>query len=255
MNDRPILLLSNDDGYMAPGLRFLIDVLRPLADVLVVAPKTGQSGMSTAITVTTPLDLVLVSKEPGLTIYRSNGTPVDCIKLALNQLFKDKKPDALFSGVNHGTNSSVAIHYSGTLGAVLEGCMNGVPAVGFSLDDHAADPDFEPSRGFIHRIAEAVLQNGLPEGICLNVNIPKVPELKGIRLCRQARGKWVEEFDIRKHPRGGEYYWLMGRFQNDEPEATDTDMCAMGQGYVSVVPSQIDVTAYPMLETMKSWDL
>jgi 5'-nucleotidase len=255
MKKRPLVLISNDDGYMASGLQFLIDVIRPLADIVVVAPKTGQSGMSTAITVSTPLDLVPVSEEPGLTIYRCNGTPVDCVKLALNRFFKEKKPDALFSGVNHGTNASVAIHYSGTLGAALEGCMNAVPAVGFSLDNHVSDPDFEPSRGYIYHIAETVLEKGLPEGICLNVNIPNTPELKGIRICRQARGKWVEEFEVRKHPRGGHYYWLMGSFQNDEPEASDTDIYAMKKGYVSVVPSQIDMTAYSMLETMKSWGL
>jgi 5'-nucleotidase len=255
MEKRPLILLSNDDGFMAPGLRFLIDMLKPLGDLVVVAPKTGQSGMSTAITVKTPLDLVLVSEEPGLTIYRSNGTPVDCVKLALNILMKDRLPDVLFSGVNHGTNSSVAIHYSGTLGAVLEGCMNGVPSVGFSLDNHLADADFEPSRAFLTKIAEKVLQYGLPEGTCLNVNIPKSPEIHGIRLCRQARGRWIEEFDVRKHPRGGEYYWLTGSFQNDEPDSTDTDMHAMGEGYISVVPSQIDMTSNTLLVSMKTWDL
>jgi len=255
MEKRPQILLSNDDGYNAPGIRFLIDLLRPLGDLTVVAPKTGQSGMSTAITVQTPLDLVLESEEPGLKIYRSNGTPVDCVKLALNILFQDKHPDFLFSGVNHGTNSSVAIHYSGTMGAVLEGCMNNIPSVGFSLDDHRAEADFEPSRPFLFKIAEQVLKNGLPEGLCLNVNVPLVPKVKGIRICRQGIGKWVEEFEMRNHPRGGNYYWLMGSFRNDAPEATDTDMHALENGYISVVPSQIDMTSYPMLETMKSWNL
>ena len=255
MEKRPQILLSNDDGYMAPGIRFLIDLLRPLGDLTVVAPKTGQSGMSTAITVQTPLDIVLVTDEPGLKIYRSNGTPVDCVKLALNILFPERLPDLLFSGVNHGTNSSVAIHYSGTMGAVLEGCMNGIPSVGFSLDDHRMEDDFEPARPFLFKIAEQLLKHGLPVGTCLNVNIPLVPEINGIRLCRQANGKWVEEFEMRKHPRGGEYYWLMGSFRNEEPEAADSDMFALGQGYISVVPSQIDMTAYPLLEAMKSWDL
>lgn len=255
MEKRPQILLSNDDGYMAPGIRFLIDLLRPLGDLTVVAPKTGQSGMSTAITVQTPLDLVLVSEEPGLRIYRSNGTPVDCVKLALNILFSEKHPDFLFSGVNHGTNSSVAIHYSGTMGAVLEGCMNQIPSVGFSLDDHRAEADFEPARPFLFKIAEQVLKNGLPEGVCLNVNVPLTDEVKGIRVCRQGIGKWVEEFEMRSHPRGGNYYWLMGSFRNDAPEATDTDMSALEGGYISVVPSQIDMTSYPMLESMKSWDL
>jgi 5'-nucleotidase len=255
MNERPLILISNDDGFLAPGLRYLIDVLRPLGDLVVVAPKTGQSGMSTAITVSTPLDLVLVSKEPGLAIYRSNGTPVDCVKLALNILMHDRLPDIVFSGVNHGSNSSVAIHYSGTLGAVLEACMSGIPAVGFSLDNHLMDADFEPSRPFLTNIAEQVIKHGLPSGFCLNVNIPNVPEIKGVRLCRQAKGRWVEEFEVRKHPRGGEYYWLMGEFRNDEFEADDTDMFAMGEGYISVVPSQIDMTAYSLMDDMKTWDL
>ncbi|MEA4839628.1 MAG: 5'/3'-nucleotidase SurE [Bacteroidales bacterium] len=255
MKKRPLILLSNDDGYMAPGILFLIDILRPLGDLVVVAPNTGQSGMSAAITVKTPLLLNLVSKEEGLTVYKSTGTPVDCVKLALNQVFTERKPDAAFSGINHGTNSSVAIHYSGTLGAVMEACMNGIPAVGFSLDDHSSNADFEPARAYMEKIARAVLKNGLPEGHCLNVNIPAIPELKGIRLCRQARGRWVEEFDKRKHPQGGNYYWLTGNFHNDEPEAEDTDMFAMKEGYISVVPSNIDMTAYSFMERMKGWNL
>jgi|GEM_PF-10677 5''/3''-nucleotidase SurE len=255
MKKRPLILLSNDDGYTAPGIVFLIDVLRPYADLVVVAPQSGRSGMSGAITVKVPLNLILVSEEEGLSIYRSNGTPVDCVKLALNQLFTDIKPDLVLSGINHGTNSSVAIHYSGTLGAVMEACMNGIPAIGLSLDDHKIDADFEPARKYIEKIARLVLEKGLPEGHCLNVNIPAIPELKGIRLCRQARGRWVEEFDMREHPNGGNYYWLTGHFQNDEPLAEDTDMYAMNEGFISVVPSQIDMTAYRLLETMKSWDL
>ncbi|MDD2612727.1 MAG: 5'/3'-nucleotidase SurE [Bacteroidales bacterium] len=255
MKKRPLILLSNDDGYMAPGILFLIDILRPLGDLVVVAPNIGQSGMSAAITVKTPLLLNLVSKEEGLTVYKSTGTPVDCVKLALDQVFTERKPDAAFSGINHGTNSSVAIHYSGTLGAVMEACMNGIPAVGFSLDDHSSDADFEPARAYMEKIARAVLKNGLPEGHCLNVNIPAISELKGIRLCRQARGRWVEEFDKRKHPQGGNYYWLTGNFHNDEPEAEDTDMFAMKEGYISVVPSNIDMTAYSFMERMKGWNL
>jgi 5'-nucleotidase len=149
----------------------------------------------------------------------------------------------------------VAIQYSGTLGAVLEACMNGIPAIGLSLDDHDLNADFEPSGPFIEKIARQVLEKGLPEGHCLNVNIPAIPELKGIRICRQARGRWIEEFDKRKHPNGGYYFWLTGNFHNDEPFAEDTDMFAMSQGFISVVPSKIDMTAYPLLESMKTWDI
>jgi len=255
MEKRPLILLSNDDGFRAPGIRFLIDVLRPLGDLVVVAPQSGRSGMSAAITVVTPLDLISVLKEEGLAVYRSNGTPVDCVKLAMNELFRDRKPDAFFSGINHGTNVSVAIHYSGTLGAVIEACLNGVPSVGLSLDDHSKDADFGPSRPYIVQIAKQVLEHGLPEGQCLNVNIPAIPVLKGVKLCRQARGRWVEEFDKRKHPHGGNYYWLTGNFRDDEPLSKDTDMCALKEGYISIVPSQIDMTSYSLLKAMKSWDL
>lgn len=248
-------MLSNDDGFEAPGILFLIDVLRTYGDIVVVAPDSGRSGMSCAITVYSPLKLKLVTDQEGLKIYKSNGSPVDCIKLALNQIFVDRKPDVVFSGINHGTNSSIAIHYSGTMGAVLESCMNRIPAVGFSLDNHNWDADFEPSRNYILKIACNVLNRGLPEGICLNVNIPNSKEIKGIRLCRQARGRWIEEFDKRVHPQGGNYYWLTGNFHNDEPDEPDTDMFAMKEGYISVVPSQIDATSYQMIESMKSWDL
>jgi 5'-nucleotidase len=255
MKTKPLFLLSNDDGYNAPGLCFLIDVLKPYADLVVVAPKSGRSGMSAAITVKTPLDLVLVKEEPGLKIYRSNGTPVDCVKLALNVLMHDRKPDLVFSGVNHGSNASVAIHYSGTMGAVLEACMSGIPGVGVSLDNHSLEADFEPCRPFLDIIVREALQYKLPKGVCLNVNMPDTPDIQGIRICRQSVGRWVEEFDVRKHPRGGEYYWLTGNFRNDEPEATDNDMHALANGYISVVPSKIDMTAYEQLDLMKSWNL
>ncbi len=253
MKEKPLILISNDDGWAAPGLTFLIDVLRPLGDVVVCVPDTGRSGMSTAITVTVPLRMRLVSEEPGLSIYKTNGTPVDCVKLALNHLFEQRRPDVVFSGVNHGTNASVAIHYSGTLGAVIEACINNIPAVGLSLDNHDWSANFEPSRPYIRRLAEDVIRNGLPKGSCLNVNIPGKSELRGIRLCRQARGRWVEEFDVRQHPKGENYYWLTGNFRNDEPESTDTDMYALKEGFISVVPSNIDMTDLSMMDQMKSW--
>lgn len=253
--EKPLILISNDDGWSAPGLAFLIDVLRPLGDLVVCVPDTGRSGMSTAITVTTPLRMKLISEEPGLSIYKTNGTPVDCVKLALNHLFKQRRPDVVFSGVNHGTNVSVAIHYSGTLGAVIEACINGIPAVGLSLDNHDWDADFEACRPFVYRLVEQVIENGLPKGRCLNVNIPSISAVKGIRLCRQAKGRWVEEFDERNHPRGGHYYWLTGNFRNDEPDATDTDMFALKEGYISVVPSTIDLTDESLMEQMNGWSL
>jgi 5'-nucleotidase len=255
MKNKPLILISNDDGFIAPGIRFLIEVLKPFAELLVVAPQSGRSGMSTAITVKTPLDLIQVSEEPDLRIFRSNGTPVDCVKLALNILTLDRQPDLIVSGINHGSNASVAIHYSGTMGAVLEGCMSGIPSIGFSLDNHMAEANFKPCRPFIESIVKSVLEHSLPKGVCLNVNFPDVETIKGLKICRQTRGRWVEEFDVRKHPRGGDYYWLMGAFRNDEPQSADTDMYCMEQGYAAVVPSQIDMTSYEMIETMKTWNL
>jgi 5'-nucleotidase len=255
MRKRPLILLSNDDGYEAKGLISLIEALRSCGDLVVVAPDSGRSGMACAITVSSPLRLKLVGEEEGLKIYKSNGTPVDCIKLALNQLMKEGKPDLVVSGINHGTNSSVAIHYSGTMGAVLEACMNCIPAIGFSLDDHSMEADFEPAIEYIKKIAISTIERGLPKGTCLNVNIPVVDEIKGVRICRQAIGRWIEEFDRREHPKGGYYYWLTGNFHNDEPDEPDTDMFALKEGYISIVPSQIDMTDFDMLESMENWNL
>lgn len=255
MKKRPLILLSNDDGFEAKGLVSLIAMLRKCGDLVVVAPDSGRSGMSCAITVASPLRMKLITEEEGLKIYKSNGTPADCIKLALNQLFKEEKPDLVVSGINHGTNASVAIHYSGTMGAVLEACMNGLPALGFSLDNHSMDADFEVASSYIYKITQGVIDNGLPEGCCLNVNIPNTKEIKGIRICRQAVGRWIEEFDKREHPKGGYYYWLTGNFHNDEPEEPDTDMYALRDGFVSVVPSQIDMTCYKLMDKMNNWNL
>ena len=255
MKKRPLILLSNDDGFEAKGLVSLIAILRKCGDLVVVAPDSGRSGMSCAITVASPLRMKLVTDEEGLKIYKSNGTPADCIKLALNQLFKEVKPDLIVSGINHGMNSSVAIHYSGTMGAVLEACMNGYPSLGFSLDNHSMDADFEVASDYIYKITQSVIDKGLPEGCCLNVNIPNVSEIKGIRICRQASGRWIEEFDKREHPKGGHYYWLTGNFHNHEPEEPDTDMFALKDGYISIVPSQIDMTCYKLMDKMKNWNL
>lgn len=255
MEKRPLILLSNDDGVEAKGLASLIAILRKCGDLVVVAPDSGRSGMSCAITVASPLRMELITDEEGLKIYKSNGTPTDCIKLALNQLLKEDKPDLVVSGINHGTNASVAIHYSGTMGAVLEACMNGFPALGFSLDNHSMDADFDIAGSHIQKITQSVIDNGLPIGCCLNVNIPNVDIIKGVKICRQATGRWIEEFDKRVHPRGGHYYWLTGNFHNHEPEEPDTDMFALKEGYISVVPSQIDMTCYKLMDKMKNWNL
>ncbi|TCO07325.1 5'/3'-nucleotidase SurE [Natronoflexus pectinivorans] len=250
-NHRPLILVTNDDGVEARGLKALIEVVRPFGDLLVVASDQPMSGMSHAITVKYPLYLTKVTDEPGLEIYKTNGTPADCIKLAMNSLL-EKKPDFVVSGINHGTNSSVSMHYSGTIGGAREGALHGIPAIGFSLLDHHPEADFSNAIHYCREIFSFVLSNGMEQGICYNVNVPKGKSINGIKVCRQAKGVWVEEFDKRIDPRGRTYYWLTGHFRNNEPESTDTDEWALNNGYVSVVPCTIDSTHQPSLEHLKS---
>jgi len=252
MNHRPLILITNDDGHRAGGLQALVEAARPFGDLLVVAPVEGQSGMSHAITVKVPLHLEKYAEEHGFTLYVCNGTPVDCIKIALNKLV-DRHPDLLLTGVNHGGNSSVSVLYSGTMAAAIEGCMYHIPAIGFSLLDHSPKADFAPYIGHIQTVIETVMKNGLRRGSCLNVNIPKIPvaDIKGVRICRQARGYWVEEFERRIDPNHREYYWLTGHFFNEEPDANDTDEWALKHHYISVVPVQIDMTCYKSMDALK----
>ena len=254
MNDRPLILISNDDGYRADGLQALIEAARPYGDLLVVASTEGQSGMSHAITVKVPLHLEKHLEEPGFTMYVSNGTPVDCVKIALNKLVA-RHPDLLLTGINHGSNSSVSVLYSGTMAAAIEGCMYHIPAIGFSLLDHSRKADFTPYIGYVKTVIEKVMKTGLRRGTCLNVNIPKIPvnDIKGFRVCRQTRGYWMEEFERRTDPNHREYYWLTGDFFNEEPDARDTDEWALKHGYISVVPVQIDMTCYKSMEKLKNY--
>ena len=250
---KPLILLSNDDGLNSAGFRALIQAARPFGDLLAVVPDGDRSGMSTAFTVKTPLSLNKVSEEPGLTVYTSNGTPVDCVKIGVNLLGKERRPDLVLSGINHGFNGSVAVHYSGTMGVTLEGCMSGIPSIGFSLDCYAQDADFSPSLPWLQKIIAAVLENALPQGVCLNVNIPLGP-VKGIRPCRQANGHWVETLLPCQHPYRTDIYWLTGYFVDQEPaDACDHDGYWMKQGYITVVPQQLDMTCRPLLEEMKNW--
>lgn len=242
-NRRPVILVTNDDGIKAKGIRALVDMAKPFGRVVVVAPEEGNSGMSHAITIKHPLRIREHQWEDDVKVYSVNGTPVDCVKLALNQIFKHK-PDLVLSGINHGSNSSVSVFYSGTMGAAIEGCLYGIPSIGFSLLDYMPDADFTGSVAYGRKIIEWILQVGLSKGVCLNVNIPAIPkeEIKGIRVCRQNSGIWKEEFDKRTDPRGMNYYWLTGYFHNNEPEAVDTDEYALTNGYLSVVPVSIDLT-------------
>jgi 5'-nucleotidase len=249
--ERPLILITNDDGIKAGGLVALVEVAKKIGDVVVVVPNESYSAMSHAITVKHPLYVKEIKHKKGVALYKVNGTPVDCIKLAINKLL-DKAPDIVVSGVNHGSNSSVSIHYSGTMGAAREGAINGIPSVGFSLLSHSYDADFSHTKPFIKKILKHVLANGLPEGTYLNVNVPNIRKLKGVKVCRQARGKWVEELIEREDPRKRKYYWLTGYFKNFEPEAKDTDEHALENGFVSVVPCTIDTTDYKHYDNLKN---
>ncbi len=247
-NER-LILVTNDDGYASKGLAAAIEVARGFGRVVVVAPETTQSGMSQAITMYNPLYLRRIREEHDLSVYAFSGTPVDCVKMAFDCLLREERVDLVLSGINHGSNSAVNVLYSGTMGAAIEGSFYGCPSIGLSLDDHAADADFEASVLYGRQIVGAVLDGGVELPLCLNVNVPvgRPDEVKGLRLCRQNRGFWREEFFRREDPRGREYYWLTGAFVNGEPEATDTDEWALAHGYVSVVPVQVDLTDYRQL--------
>ena len=251
---RPRILVVNDDGIDAPGIRALIEVMKELGDVTVVAPDGPQSGMGHAITIAKPLRLDKVKLYEGVEMYKSSGTPVDCVKLAVNQVFKGKKPDLCVSGINHGLNQSINVIYSGTMSAAVEGAIESIPSIGFSLDDFTYDADFSHCKKYIKVIATQVLANGLQPGTLLNVNFPKGADIKGIKICRQANAKWAEEFDERLDPNKRNYYWLTGVFQNYD-QGQDTDVWALDNGYVSMVPVQFDMTAHHAIPILNSWDL
>jgi len=249
---KPLLLLTNDDGVHASGLISIMEAVRPLGEVVVVAPDTHRSGMSGAITAFSPIRASLLKKEEGLTIYSCTGTPVDCVKLALNKLL-DRQPDMLISGINHGSNAAICIIYSGTIGATFEGCVNGIPSLGISLTDHSPNADFSQAVLYGKQVVEKVLEEGLPEGICLNLNIPDIPDVKGLKICSQTKGYWTKEFMDMKDPVGRTVYWLTGEFLNQEPDNKSSDEWALEQGYAALVPLKMDMTDYAFLEKIKRW--
>lgn len=253
---KPLILVTNDDGITAPGVRALIGIMKEIGNVVVVAPDSPQSGMGHAITVNNTLFLEKVTIEPhDVEEYACSGTPVDCVKIAIDQIIKGK-PDICVSGINHGSNSATNVIYSGTMSAAVEAGMSGIPAIGFSLGDFSWNADFEPIKKFVKQITEQTLQNGLPEGVVLNVNFPKLSEeeIKGVKICRQANATWVEKFDERTNPHGKKYYWLTGTFVNHDKGA-DTDEWALANGYVSIVPVQFDLTAYHAMQQLNTWEL
>ena len=251
---RPLLLISNDDGYQAKGIRELVEMVSDLGDIIVCAPESARSGFSCAFSAMTPLKLQLREKRKGVEIWSCNGTPVDCVKMALAEIVP-RTPDMVIGGINHGDNASVNVHYSGTMGVTLEGCMKYIPSVAYSLCDHRDDANFDPLRPLVRTITMRVLEEGLPMGVCLNVNFPLVPEYKGVRVCRMAKGTWGQEVVRCAHPRGYDYWWMVGKYTNDEPTVTDTDNWALANGYVAITPTQTDVTAYTAIDNIKSWKL
>ncbi len=247
----PIIFVTNDDGIHAPGLKKLTAIMREYGHVVVVAPDKPQSGTGHSITMNTPLRLDKIASEEGYDAYSCNGTPVDCVKLGFKIVLKGH-PDILVSGINHGSNASVNIIYSGTMAAVLEGSMSNVPSIGFSFNNFSHDSDLAVCDITIRNIVKDVLENGIPEGVCLNVNIPDVQEskLKGIKVCRQAGGTWQEDFDERIDPGGRKYFWLKGLFVKIG-HGPDTDVWALENNYVSVVPVHFDLTAEKVIPVLK----
>jgi 5'-nucleotidase len=252
--EKPLILVCNDDSIFAPGIKALIRSMQTLGEVLVVAPDSPQSGMGHAITINSTLRINRIPNDEGYEAYSCTGTPVDCIKIAVNKLAK--RPISLVvSGINHGSNSSINVIYSGTMSAAMEGCIEGFPSIGFSLCNYSYDADFEPTLPYVRHLAALVLSQGLPPGVCLNVNIPspKKGGIKGVKVARQAKAMWVEELDERTDPRGGRYFWLTGSFRNLDA-GMDTDEYALEKGFISVVPVHIDFTAYSAISEISQWN-
>lgn len=255
---KPLILVTNDDGITAPGLLELTGIMSEIGEVVVVAPDSPQSGMGHAITLDSTLHAKKVkinSRKEDPIAYSCSGTPADCVKLGLQEIL-NKKPDLVVSGINHGSNSSINVIYSGTMSAAIEAGIEGIPAIGFSLCDYAWDADFSSTKKTVKKIVLEALKNGIPKGTVLNVNIPKTDgiEPKGIKICRQAKANWREKFDKRSSPSGREYYWLTGEFELQD-NGEDTDIHALNNGYVSIVPTQFDLTAYKAIKEVTNWNL
>jgi 5'-nucleotidase len=255
-NTKPTILVVNDDGITAPGIKALMDVMKELGRVVVVAPDSPQSGMGHAITIGKPLRLDQVDIYEGVEMYKCSGTPVDCVKLAVDKILR-RKPDLCLSGINHGANHSINVIYSGTMSAAVEAAIESIPSIGFSLLDYSIDADFTAARHYARLIVELMLKKTPDKHTVLNVNFPAVaPELiKGVRICRQAYAKYEEDFVERNDPNGRKYYWLTGEFVNFD-KGKDTDVWALKNNYVSVVPVQFDLTNYQLKEKLeKTWKL
>lgn len=253
MEQRKLILISNDDGYSAPGISRLIEWLAPVADLFVMAPDRARSGAAGSITSDIPVTCGKISDAPGLTVCSCTGTPADCVKLAVDEIMP-RRPDLVVCGINHGDNAAINVHYSGTMGAALEAAMLRLKSVAFSLCDHRYSADFAPLRPYVENITREALSRPMPELTCLNVNFPLAPKFKGVRICRMCRCLWREEFEKFTDPkRNATYYFLSGDCTNMEPDRTDTDRWALEHGYVAVTPTQVDVTSYRLAEELKDW--
>jgi len=254
VKEKPVILITNDDGITAPGIRSLVESVRDIGKIVVVAPDKAQSGMGHAITIGQPLRLHKVQMFDGIESWSCTGTPVDCVKLAVDKVLH-RKPDLCLSGINHGANHSINVIYSGTMSAALEAAIESIPSAGFSLQDYSIDADFSGARKYARIIVEQMLRTKMEKHTVLNVNVPSIPEtlLRGIKICRQAYAKYEEDFIERKDPHGKHYYWLTGEFVNFD-KGKDTDVWALANNYVSVVPVQFDLTHYGMKDKLKNWE-
>lgn len=249
----PLILITNDDGIQAKGIQTIARVAAKYGNVVVVAPNGPRSAQSSALTIEVPVSVKPVPSDvENITQFAVSGTPADCVKLAISQLL-DEKPDLVISGINHGSNASINVIYSGTIGAAIEGALHGIPSIGFSLCDHDADADFEPSLPYYEQIIAKTINSEMPKDICLNVNAPK-GEVKGIRACRQAEGRWANDFGKTPAPRANDYYWLIGDFMFLNDNDMNADQCAIENGYITVVPLQFDMTAYKAIEFCKQYE-
>jgi 5'-nucleotidase len=254
---KPLILVSNDDGITSKGIRVLVSVMKKIGDVVVVAPDSPQSGMGHAITIGETLRLYEEDIFEDVLAFKSSGTPADCVKLAKHYVLKDRTPDLVVSGINHGSNTSISVLYSGTMSAAIEGALEGLPSIGFSLCDYSSKADFSHVEEWVEKIARQVLEKGIPKGVALNVNFPpkRNEAIKGIKICRQADAKWQEEFAERYDPTGRKYFWMAGNFVNFD-KGEDNDEWAIANNYISIVPCQYDLTAHHAITQInKDWDL